>query len=377
MTALDTSSYPSIFTEGEELPNLWAKARIASGPLKLTVGGDNKSISSALLQFIQGVHNTASGYEFFVVDMSTVLVYKNGDYVGKLRIGYPSYNATRAGYIVQSRNVVGKKGRGYLANNETYSYSVEKAVSLASGLFTRPKAGELVREIRSYLNPIVESIKGTCRSGLVNTYAERFYTALRVTTHGSYDTEDTLKYLQGKTLFLRAAALLAQAYRQRQGDVPWDTHDENLDMDSLVRDIHDALTTTIDWKMDEFLNLLDMYKEGSGLRQRLEKEGYFVLINTIGDIHCMDIGGMNFPIGNPPSMERQATAYQFYRKGMECATFPPALRDALHTLYSIGVMQYVKNVGVMLTDPKLPAYIQHENFRLGSLFYVESCVLPR
>lgn len=363
MTALDTNSYPTIFSDGEALPNLWAKTRIASGPLKLTLDNEHKSILTALLQFVQGVHNAASGYEFFCINNHTCLVYKHGDYMGTLRVGWPSSNAHSAGYIVQSRNVLGKKGRGNLKFNETYSYSVEKAVSLANGLFTRPKAVEMLREIRSYLYPIADSFKNTCTSGRVNTYAEQFYTALRVTQHGSYDTADTFKHLQGKTLLLRAAALLVQAYRQRQGDVSWDTHDETLDMDSLVRDIHDALTTTIDWKMDEFLNLLDMYKEGSGLRRRLDKEGYFVLINIIGDIHVIDI-------------KLATQKYEFYRKGLECATFPPALRDALHTLYSIGMMQYVKNVGVLLTDPKLPAHIQQENFRLGSLFYIESCVLP-
>lgn len=378
MNAIDLSQFPAVFGENDELPTLWSRTRIASGPLKLTLGctGREKSILSDLLQFIQGVHHSVSGYEFFCPSNHLAYVYKNGDYMGNLRLGYPSANASKAAYIVRSRNVVGKKGRGALTEKETYSGSVEKAVSLANGLFTRPRPGDLMREIRSYMNATLHGVVNLrTASSDVNSYAEKFYTSLRTNYHSTLRVDPALMHLQGKTMLLCNVALLVQGYRQQQGDVPWDTHDESLDMDSLILSMNNALTALPGWDMNEFLRHIEMYREGVQLQQRIEKQGMFVLINTIGDIHCIDIAGMNFPIGSPPPVEKQAAAYQFYRKGMECVTFPKKLHDAMHTLYSIGEFQYVKDVGVLMTCPKLPAYDQVENFNLGTLFYIESSVL--
>lgn len=376
MNALDLSQFPAVFGENDQLPNLWTKTRIASGPLKITLrcSGDQKQVSilSDLLQLVQGVHHSASGYEFFCPNNHLAYVYKNGDYMGNLRLGYPSSNARRAAYIIRSRNLLGKKGRGNLNEKETYSGSVEKAVSLASGLFTRPRPDDLITEIRSYMNATLPCIvNARTETSDVNAYAEKFYSFLRRNYHSSPNPDPMFMHLQGHTMLLCTAASLVQGYRQQQGDVAWDTHDENLDMDSLVRRMHDTLTTLPGWDLNEFLRHMEMYRDGVQLRHRVERQGYFALINNIGDVHVLDVKEEKISLANPPTPQ----PYQFYRKGMECATFPKKLHDAMHTLYSIGAFQYVKNVGVMMTEPKLPAYDQVAEFRLGTLFYIESSVL--
>lgn len=363
-------------TDPTSIPNLWPSSRKSSGPLKLLFPFGHVSICSLttqLLKFAQGIHHSSSGYEFIYDDPKSLSVRKNGDYMGRIRVGLPSVGNPQSVFIVESRNITKARARGFLSINESYAEDIDKAVSLASKSFLRPSPFQIYQEIRRFVNSI--TLDGAIRNArtsatFLNDQADKF--ALSIRQHVTRnDSESLYIALQGKTMLLRKAAMIVQAYKQQKGkEVSWDTHDPSLNLDSLLQDLHDDLTNVQEFNLDTFLNGLAQYGDGIEMTRLFDSSGCYVVMNSVKDIHVFNNAAMSAVVRSTtskPTIPAGTDAYMFYRKGLDNSCFPPNIRDAVHGLHTTGVLSYSKGLGIMLAQPDSPVTAGYKN---GTLFYL-------
>jgi len=363
-------------TDLTSIPNLWPSSRKSFGPLKLLFPFGHAlicSLTTQLLKFAQGIHHCSSGYEFIYQDPKSLFVRKNGDYMGRIRVGMPSVGNPQSVFIVESRNIEKARARGFLSINESYAEDIDKAVSLASKSFLRPSPFQMYREIRSFINSItVDGVIRNARTSatFLNDQADKFATSIRQHVMRN-DSESLYIALQGKTMLLRKAAMIVQAYKQQQGkEVSWDTHDPSLNLDSLLQDLHDDLTNVHDFNLDTFLHGLEQYGDGIEMTRLFDSSGYYVVMNSVKDIHVFNNEVMRAVARSASSMTKPIIppdAYMFYRKGLDNSCFPPNIRDAVHGLHTTGILSYSKGLGIMLAQPDSPVTAEYKN---GTLFYL-------
>jgi hypothetical protein len=361
-------------TDPTSIPNLWTSARKSSGPFKLLFPFGHAlvcSLTTQLLKFAQGIHHCSSGYEFIYEDPQSLSVRKNGDYMGRIRVGLPSVGNPQSVFIVQSRNITKARARGFLSINESYAEDVDKAVSLASKSFLRPSPVQIYQEIRRFVNSItLDGIIRNARTSatFLNDQAERFAVSIKQHVMRN-DSESLYIALQGKTMLLRKAAVIVQAYKQQQGEeVSWDTHDPSLNLDSLLQDLHDDLTNVQEFNLDTFLNGLAQYRDGIEMTRLFDSSGCYVVMNSVKDIHVFNNEAMRTVVRCTTSKPIiPPDAYMFYRKGLDNSCFPTNIRDAVHGLHTTGILSYSKGLGIMLAQPDSPVTAEYKN---GTLFYL-------
>lgn len=337
-------------------PNFWNKVRASSGPLKFTFRDNTEhNVCTALLMLVQGIHNSGSGYEFFCSNDRYVDAYRYGDYMGAIRIGRISNNTGESSYIIRSRNVNKKRARGLLSDTETYSNSVEKAVTIASGLFSRPSVVQLFEAMKKYISEVLSSnmIRNFySEPSQANQMANFFYTDLRMRQPTN---------LQGKTVVLRSMGKILRAHKQATQDVSWDVYDESLNMDTAIAELLSHFNCPNMFNFETFMSEYDKYEQGSLITNMLKKKGILVLVSLSGAVLIVKYNSAIS--GNTITSHLRFT-------DMDTDYFPVAVKNAVNTLYSIGPFHYTKDVGVMLTDPKIPPY-ESRQFMEGFMFYLE------
>jgi len=290
-------------------------------------------ISTFLLYVAQGIHANRphADYRFATTNSNVLMVYRNGDYMGKLtwkRVeGVPSV-------VIQSRNFYRSRNVGDLKLNETYTSNVDKAIAKAQQLFTCAKPEELYKELGNHIRDVL--------------YDSDKHPLMYV---DNIEWEKPIKEMH-RTLSITLDGLAAELlhplfkhFASEAGGTTWMDDDQDW-----MGNIKNMLSKIPEESVSSFIKGFERVREGRGLRLNVLNKGHWMYKNFNGRFYIFKAG---------EEMKSTITAPIYYAHE---ADFPPDLARKYEILKVAGVGAHVPDVGMMLDIPCV---------EIGEVFHIQ------